>query len=116
MVPTGFFGILADQFYLNSLSSNNYRHSIVAGALFPFDRDILLAEPELYLRNKIVNEGVLDTINFGLKYDPYSARYLALATQYNLIFNKKNEASLNYEKLKKVVPNSSLVKAFKANF
>lgn len=98
------------------MQQNNVRFAIVASYLFPFDRDLAVTEAELYLRNKVVNEGVFETIKRGLVFDPYSARYLAFGVQYSVLYKKNDEARFYYEKLKKIVPNSSIVKTLKPNF
>lgn len=89
-----------------------------AKLVFPFDKELLVSEALVSIRNKIVNDKIYFVLKEALKYDPYSVEILVMYIQYALINNNINEARIEYQKLKQISPNSNsfkeLEKALKA--
>lgn len=78
--------------------------------LFPFEKEILVSEALILIRNKINGKAVYLNLKEALEYDPYSAEMLGMYTQYAAIFGNKNEATIAYNTMKKIVPNSNSFK------
>ena len=114
MIPFGIFGIVSDQLYLKALKSGELAYLKSAKYLFPFDREILVSEALLLIRNKIDDKPlVYKTLKDALYYDPYSAEMLGMYVQYAAIFGNRNEATIAYNTMKKIVPNSNSFKQLK---
>lgn len=113
MIPFALLGIVGDQFYLKGVKEQNLFYFQVAKEVFPFEKEMLVGEALILIRNKIVNEQVALSLKKALIYDPYSAEMLAMYAQYANLYGNKNEALMAFKKLEKISPNSNVLKEMK---
>lgn len=109
MTPIGLSGIIADYLFLQGLKTNDLYYFRLAKTLFPFEREILIAEAQTYIKFKIINEKSLASVDEALKYDPYSASLLSISIQYNAAIGDKNKAVINFYKLQRISPNAPII-------
>lgn len=110
MIPIGILGMVSDQLYLHGLKTGELGYIKSAKYLFPFEKDILVSEALLLIRNKINNKNVYFELKEALKYDPYSAEMLGMYTQYAAIYGNKNDAVIAFNTMKKIAQNSNSFK------
>lgn len=108
--------MFADQIYLKGLKEGEIAYFKLSKDIFPFDKEIIVAEALTFIRNKIVNEKVNLSLKEALKYDPYSAEMLGMYVQYANHFGNKKEANSSFVLLKKISPNSNAVKELSKRF
>ncbi len=81
--------------------------------MFPFEREILIAEAEWFIKRSIVTKDVYKILEDTLYYDPNSARILAMYMQYANHYGNKNEAQMAFKKLELIAPNSNVLQVVK---
>jgi hypothetical protein len=110
MVPFGITGIIADQAYLKGYKTGQMIYAAFAKFLFPFEREILVAQALWKIRNKIFDDETYILLKDALKYDPYSAEMLLIYVQYEHNLHNKNEEQIAFNKLKRISPHHPMMK------
>ena len=82
----------------------------VAHYFFPFEREILIGPAQFYFREKLIDDRSLFLYKEALSYDPYSAQFLGVYIQLEYLTGNKNEALIAMQKLKRIAPNSNVLK------
>ncbi len=78
MVVIALDGMKADIYFLKGIKTNDVAYFNVAYDLFPFKKEIVTAKAEFEIRQRIINEQVINDIEIALKYDPYSINMLSV--------------------------------------
>ncbi len=84
-----------------------------ASFLFPFDKEILVAEALLLIRGKNTDIRIYKIIEEALVYDPYSIEMLSMYVQFENAYGNKNKARLIFNLLKQIGINTNTFKELK---
>lgn len=109
MVPFAITGIVADQIYLKGVHNLNLTEIRAAKIVFPFEKEILVAEALFTIRNKNFTNDAYLVLKDALNYDPYSAEILGIYIQYEYHLGNKQIALMNLNKLEKITPNNPII-------
>jgi tetratricopeptide (TPR) repeat protein len=104
--------IISDQFYLAGWIQQDLHKIEIAAKLFPLNRSIALGPAQFYVIKDEPSEKALKYIAIGLNYDPNAIDLLQSNFKYKYMMGKDEEALNAYQKLKKLAPDSSMVKLF----
>lgn len=106
-------GIIGDHIYLKALQDHELSYFKLSKYFFPFDKEILVSEGLMLIRNKINNETTYKALKDALRYDPYSIEMLSMQVQFENAYGDKNKAKQMFNLLKQIGSNTNTFKELK---
>lgn len=102
--------IVADHLYLQGIKLNSLDKFIAAKKLFPYDRNLALADIEYYIKFQIISDEAFESAKQAVKVDPYSAKFNNVLMQYAALYKDRPLVVKHFKMLKRLAPNDPTVK------